>query len=179
MKSFAEQAMFYRDYHQNKTNLYTHLIGVPLLILSSMIFLGFFRIISPNLFDISLAEIATLLMLAYYIFLNWRLGLMLIPIFLVLLWISALISYQGMTNFSVWFFIVIFVTGWTFQLIGHFIEGKKPAFLTNARQALVAPLFLIAEVCFMLGFMPKLKTLLHGDPTIAPEAVVTPAEDIK
>lgn len=172
MKSFVEQALFYRDYHQSKVNLYTHLIGVPLLIFSTMIFLGFFRIISPQLFDISLAEIATVLILIYYIYLNWRLGLLLIPVFALLLWISGMISYQGMTSFSVWFFIVVFITGWAFQFAGHIIEGKKPAFMSNARQALIAPLFLMAEVCFMLGFMPKLKVLLHGDSVVNSDAPI-------
>lgn len=175
MKSFIEQALFYREYHQSKVNLYTHLIGVPLLIFSSMIFLGFFRIISPGLFDISLAEIATLVILAYYIYLNWRLGLLLVPVFLILLWLSALISHRGATNFSVWFFIIVFVSGWAFQLAGHFLEGKKPAFMSNARQALVAPLFLMAEIGFIFGFFPKLKTMLHGD---EPVVKVPPQDDV-
>jgi uncharacterized membrane protein YGL010W len=53
----------------------------------------------------------------------------------------------------------VFVLGWTLQLLGHRLEGNRPALLTNLAQILVAPLFLTAELGFSLG----LRRRLHGD----------------
>jgi uncharacterized membrane protein YGL010W len=55
------------------------------------------------------------------------------------------------------FFAACFGIGWVFQLIGHAIEGKKPALLDNFFQVFVAPIFLMAELFFMLGLRQDLK----------------------
>ena len=51
----------------------------------------------------------------------------------------------------------MFGTGWTFQFVGHFFEGKKPAFLDDLRGLLDGPLFLVAEIAFKLGLSPELR----------------------
>lgn len=48
MKPFIEQAQFYATYHQNQATRYTHMAGVPLIMLSIMIFLGFVKITSAR-----------------------------------------------------------------------------------------------------------------------------------
>jgi uncharacterized membrane protein YGL010W len=167
MQSFIEQAQLYATYHTKKATLYTHLIGVPLIVFSLMIFLGFIHISMPTLFDLTFATICTIALIIYYILLNWRLGLSITPILLILLWLSFLISGKGVTSFSVWFFFITFIVGWAFQFIGHFIEGKRPAFLDNIWQALIAPLYLTAEVYFLTGRMQALeaeiKEVVHFD----------------
>ncbi|KTC68724.1 transmembrane protein [Legionella birminghamensis] len=174
MKTFLEQAYLYRQYHQEKTTLYTHLAGVPLIIFSLMIFFGYFHVIVPGIFDVTLAEILTAVLFIYYLKLNWRLALLLLPILAILLWISAVLSNHGPDGLNLWVFVICFVIGWALQLAGHFMEGTKPAFMTNAQQALVAPLFLIAELCFMAGYMPKLREELHGPETIVVTEPVSP-----
>ena len=52
-----------------------------------------------------------------------------------------------------------FVLGWALQLLGHRLEGNRPALLTNLAQIFVAPLFLTAELGFSLG----LRRTLRGD----------------
>ncbi|WP_316043238.1 DUF962 domain-containing protein [Legionella genomosp. 1] len=177
MKTFLEQAYLYRQYHQEKTTLYTHLAGVPLIIFSLMIFFGYFHVIVPGIFDITLAEILTVALLIYYFRLNWRLTLLLLPVLAILLWISAVLSAPGPNGLNLWIFLICFVIGWILQLAGHFMEGSKPAFMTNVQQALVAPLFLVAELCFMAGYLPKLRDELHGpEPVVVaePASVVPP-----
>jgi uncharacterized membrane protein YGL010W len=163
MKSFIEQAQFYSHYHESKATLYTHLIGVPLIVFSMMILLGFVQLIIPNVLSTTLACLGTLVLIAYYLRLNWRLGLCLLPILALMLWVSSLISHQGPTRASLWTFFFVFVVGWVVQLTGHLVEGKKPAFMDSMTQALVAPLYLAAEVGFMLGRMPELRKQIHPD----------------
>lgn len=164
MKTFIEQARFYAQYHQKTATFYTHIIGVPLIILSLMILLGVVRlVVEPNRVNINFAEIATLLLWIYYMRLHWRLGLLILPVLAILLWIANLITYAGLTSGAFWTFVVLFVLGWVLQLTGHLIEGRRPALVDNLYQALVAPLYLTAELCFMAGYMLALKHEMHGD----------------
>lgn len=162
MESFIEQARLYSSYHTKKITLYTHLIGVPLVVFSLMIFLSFFHLSVPKLFDITFASMATFALILYYLVLNWRLALAIIPILITLLWLSLIITFNGVNHFSIWFFIITFVLGWIFQLIGHLFEAKRPAFLDNILQFFIAPLFIVAELFFLAGRMQSLKEHIHS-----------------
>lgn len=162
MKSFIEQAQFYAEYHQNTKTRYTHMAGVPLIILAVMIFLGFIKIIMPTVFATNLACITTLIALIYYFRLNWQLALALTPIMLILLLIASWFSQDGPTPLGIWAFVIFFIVGWGLQFYGHYLEGKKPAFMDNLCQAFIAPLFLVAELFFMAGMMPALKEQIYG-----------------
>lgn len=162
MKSFIEQAQFYSWYHQSPMTRYTHMAGVPLIIFSLMILLGFVKIIIPGVFGTSLACLATLVVLIYYYRLNWQLALALTPILLILLWLAHWFSLDGPTKLGIWAFIITFIVGCGLQLYGHFKEGKKPAFMDNLSQVFIAPLYLTAELFFMAGYMKPLKEQIYG-----------------
>ena len=53
--------------------------------------------------------------------------------------------------------IGIFTVGWVFQFVGHFYEKKKPAFMDDVIGLAVGPLFVLAEMVFMLGFRKALE----------------------
>jgi len=162
MKSFIEQAQFYATYHQNIMTRYTHLAGVPIVIISLMIFLGFVKIIVPGVFASDLATFVTVAALIYYYRLNWQLSLALTPILLLLLWLAHWFSKYGPTKLGLWAFLITFIVGWGLQFYGHYIEGKRPAFMVNLSQALIAPLYLTAELFFMAGYMNSLKDQIYG-----------------
>lgn len=157
MKSFIEQAQLYAHYHQKPLTRYSHMIAVPLLLFSLMILLGFIHIVIQGWLDINLAEVATLLLLAHYFRLYWRLALVLTPIMICLLWLANIISEHGPTHFALLTFMITFILAWAFQLFGHFFEGKRPTFSDNLSLSLVAPLYLSAEIFFMAGKMQALK----------------------
>ena len=48
-------------------------------------------------------------------------------------------------------FLTTFVLGWIIQLVGHAIEGKRPALADNILQVFNAPLFLTVEVLASMG----------------------------
>lgn len=170
MKSFIEQAQFYAGYHQNPITRYTHMAGVPLIILSLMIFLGFVKIIIPGVFGTNLAWLAVIGLMVYYFRLNWQLAAALTPLMLILLWMASWFNHAGPTKVGVWAFIITFVLGWGLQLYGHFVEGRKPALMDNLCQALIAPLYLTAEVLFMAGLMTPMKEEIYGK-TVEKEVV--------
>lgn len=162
MIPFIDQAQYYASYHQQPVTRYTHMVGIPLIILSLMILLGFVHIVITGILDINMATIATLALLIYYLRLCWRLALALTPILIILLWVASIVSYNGPTPEALWSFILIFLVGSLLQFIGHFIEEKRPAFTDNLWQILIAPLLIVAESFFIMGRMNELKEDIYG-----------------
>ena len=56
------------------------------------------------------------------------------------------------TAAALFVFAACFAGGWILQLIGHAFEGKRPALVDNFFQVFIAPIFLMAEVFFALGY---------------------------
>jgi uncharacterized membrane protein YGL010W len=150
MKSLAEQLAFYLSYHRSPLCKASHLAGVPLVTFSILIPMGW---LSFHLYGyrITLAFVFVFSTLVYYFLLDALLATAMTVIMLPILWGADWVSRLPLkTSASV--FIASFVLGWAFQLIGHAIEGKRPALMVNFRQAVfTAPLFLLAE------FAPSLR----------------------
>ncbi len=51
--------------------------------------------------------------------------------------------------------VVLFVVGWVFQFIGHFIEGNQPAFFRNPIYLLIGPLWLIKRGLGAIGIIKQ------------------------
>ena len=45
----------------------------------------------------------------------------------------------------------MFLLGWVIQFVGHYFEGRKPAFVDDLSGLIVGPLFLVAEAAFAMG----------------------------
>ncbi|MCX7118132.1 MAG: DUF962 domain-containing protein [Legionellales bacterium] len=170
MIPFIEQAQGYTTVHQNLVTRYTHWAGVPLILLSLMVLLGFVHITILHVADINVAHIALLGLLIYYFRLNGWLALAITPLLIVLIWIAHFFNTDGPTAFALWSFLVLFVFGWALLFIGHVIDGKRSDFIKNLRHIWIAPLLMVAEIFFMLGRMSKLKEALYGkEPLSTPE----------
>jgi uncharacterized membrane protein YGL010W len=155
MKTLEDQMSFYAAYHQDKRNKATHFIGVPAIVVSLMIPLGWLRLDLGG-FTITAALVVTSVLLAYYLLLDIPLGLAMGVVFGLMLWATDPIAQASVGVGAIWF-LVLFVGGWALQLWGHVYEGRKPALVDNLFQIFVAPIFLAAEVFFALG----LKRPLH------------------
>ena len=72
----------------------------------------------------------------------------------------ALAHHVGNSGTGAWLAwgIGFFVVGWIIQFIGHWYEGRKPAFVDDIVGLLVGPMFVTAEALFSLGWG---KPLLH------------------
>ena len=58
--------------------------------------------------------------------------------------------------------IGMFVVGWVIQFIGHYYEGRKPAFVDDVSGLIVGPLFVVAELAFLLGLRHDLKEQIEA-----------------
>ena len=154
MKTLEDQMSFYAAYHQDARNKATHFVGVPMIVFSLMIPLGWLRTDVDGI-TLSAALIVTAALLLYYLVLDLPLGLAMGLVFALMLWGAEPLSRAAFTASLAWF-LLLFAGGWALQLWGHVYEGRKPALVDNLFQVFVAPIFLAAELFFALGYKPKL-----------------------
>ena len=154
MKTLEDQMSFYAAYHQDARNKATHFVGVPVIVFSLMIPLGWLRVDAGG-FPLTAALVVVSVLLLYYLVLDVPLGLAMAVVFALMLWGAEPLSQAPFLTSLTWF-VVLFVGGWALQLWGHVYEGRKPALVDNLFQIFVAPIFLAAEVFFALGYKPKL-----------------------
>ncbi len=162
MKSIEEQLARYKSVHLNQKNINTHFIGVPLIVFAVTLILSTigFEIAIDDVFSTPLTVHFTLAMVIfavvaiYYTVLHRLLALGMLVYILVNLLVAQLFSD---TPGVLYIALGIFVIGWIIQFIGHYYEKAKPAFVDDLSQFLIGPLFLMAEVYFILGLEPVLK----------------------
>jgi uncharacterized membrane protein YGL010W len=157
MKTIAEQMAIYEAYHKNPWNKATHFIGIPTIIFAVLIPLGWLAI-SKGPIPITAATALAAILLAYYFALDLRLALGMAGFLLPTLYLANLVS-QMTVEIGFMVATAAFAGGWIFQFIGHIVfEKKRPAFTDNLFQLIIGPIFLVAEVYFLLGFRRELQT---------------------
>lgn len=145
MARFDDMMQIYASHHTKKITQLTHMIGVPCIILAIQIFFSLFTISGFN-HAINIAWLVFLGLAAYYFYLNVKLAVSTNTMVLALT-LAALIITHNESNFTSFKIAVfLFVGGWALQFIGHFFEGKKPAFLTSVFQIFIAPMFVVKEL---------------------------------
>ena len=151
MKNISEQLAFYQSYHKTTGCKVTHVFGIPLVTFSILIPMGWLGV-ELHVIHLSLAMAFVAATLVYYFLLDRFLAilmtLIMIPMTAGAAWVSQLPFRMSLTIFA-----ITFVAGWVLQLLGHAIEGRRPALLDNFSQAVfTAPLFLLAEMLSALGW---------------------------
>jgi uncharacterized membrane protein YGL010W len=128
------------------------------------IFFGWIKVSVPNLFSLNFAWIGVIIFAIYYLYLDLLIGACASILLIVLCAIANLFTTQGLTGLSIKLFLIFFILGWVFQLIGHTIEGKKPALLDNFFESVfIAPFFISAEMLFMFGIKKDIEQAMHDD----------------
>ena len=150
MKSFVDYLSQYAAYHRDKRNITTHFIGIPMIVAAAVILLSrpaFMRVdgvaVSPALFAVAITAL-------FYLKLDIRFGIAMTAFLLSCLWLGQWFSLQSTMNWLV-AGIGMFVVGWVFQFVGHYYEGKKPAFVDDIMGLAIGPIFVAAELAFELG----------------------------
>ena len=155
MKTLVEQLSNYAAYHRDPRNIATHFIGIPMIIVAIAILLSRPHV---ELAGVSLSPVLLLIAFSsiYYLRLSLSLGLIMTGLLGGGWLIGRMLAAE---TTIVWLSsgIGLFVIGWVFQFIGHYYEGKKPAFVDDISGFIIGPLFVVAEFLFMLGFFKKLQ----------------------
>jgi uncharacterized membrane protein YGL010W len=164
MKTIDQQLISYASYHRNLKNILTHFVGVPLIYLSviSLLSRPVIQLASDTVtFSFTPAYILAAILCFYYLRLHRGLGVLMLLFNAGCFAIAGLFSQYSL---GLWLAISIglFVIGWIIQFIGHYFEGKKPAFVDDIMGLAIGPLFVVAEWAFMLGAFKSLNAKIEA-----------------
>ena len=152
----AEQLAFYRSYHRTPGCKATHFIGVPLVTFALLIPMGWLSFGGEG-WRVTAAMLFVLCTLAYYFRLDRLLATLMAAFMVPMVWIADWVS-RLPQPLSLGIFLGSLILGAAFQVVGHLIEGKRPALVDNFFQAVfTAPLFLLLEALESLGWRGRLK----------------------
>lgn len=155
VKTLEDQLAQYAAYHRDARNIFTHFFGIPLIVLAIAVLLSRPALDAGGL-SISPALVLSLGVAVYYLRLDLSLGLLMS----VLLALSVAFGHWAAVQpTGIWLAIGIggFVAGWIIQFVGHWFEGRKPAFVDDIVGLIIGPLFVAVELLFKLGFLKPLQ----------------------
>ena len=92
----------------------------------------------------------------YYLVLDLRFGVVMGLLMALAVWVGMQVAALSTTAWLAWG-IGLFVVGWVAQFIGHYYEGRKPAFVDDIVGLLIGPLFVVAEAAFGFGLCKSLQ----------------------
>jgi uncharacterized membrane protein YGL010W len=149
---FVRQMAMYSAYHRDARNRATHFIGIPAIVFAIFIPLHWVPLVQlwGGEAVISLATALWLVTGGFYLWLDRTIGGIMVLVAFVLMLVAEQVALQGSTTGWI-VFAAFFAGGWIFQLIGHVFEGRRPALADNLLQALIGPMFLVAEGVFAAG----------------------------
>lgn len=151
MRNTTQLLVQYAAYHRDRRNITTHFVGIPLIVFAVGLLLA-----RPSFAAGGLALTPAWVLWAaaslWYVtrgsfLLGFAVSLVNAVLFLAAHWLAgdSIGSWLGWGVFT-------FVLGWLLQLLGHYYEGRKPAFVDDLVGLLVGPMFITAEWLFMLGW---------------------------
>jgi uncharacterized membrane protein YGL010W len=139
----------YASYHRDRRNIATHFVGIPLIVLAIGVLLAPAQL-SMGSVTLSAAWLLWVLSTGWYLTRgNLALGLATSAVNALLMALA-----EPLAAGSAWLAwgIGIFAFGWVLQFIGHYYEGRKPAFVDDLVGLLVGPMFVVGEALFALGW---------------------------
>ncbi|MDB1109156.1 DUF962 domain-containing protein [Pseudomonas extremaustralis] len=160
MKSLVDHLSQYAAYHRDPRNIASHFIGIPLIVVAVAVLLSRPAWVVGGLW-ISPALLVALLSAWFYLRLEWALGVLMTVLMGLSVWAGHALAAQS-TSLWLGSGIGMFVVGWVIQFVGHYYEGKKPAFVDDISGLIVGPLFVVAELAFLLGLRQDLKQQIEA-----------------
>lgn len=154
MTALERSLAAYGEYHRDRRNVATHLFGIPMIFLAIVILLSR-PVLELDGLNVNPAIGLSLAAALFYLRLDLRFGVMMALLLALSCWIGLRLAGEPTGTWLGWGG-GLFVVGWAIQFVGHAFEGRKPAFLDDLKSLLVGPLFVVAEIGFMLGLRREL-----------------------
>ncbi len=149
----------YANYHRDRRNIATHLVGIPLIFLSIGVLL-----LSPAWSvagqTLTLAWAMWALTSLWYLSRgDLLLGMATSVVNGVLIAAAHEVPPLAQAlGLAVWQAgLGLFLIGWVLQFIGHYFEGRKPAFVDDVVGLLVGPMFVVGEVLMSAGLLQRMR----------------------
>jgi uncharacterized membrane protein YGL010W len=96
----------------------------------------------------------------FYLRLDVRLGLVMAGALAAMLAVANAMAVLATAPWLLWG-VGLFAVGWVIQFVGHYYEGRKPAFVDDVMGLLVGPLFVVAEWAFALGLRKEVQAAVE------------------
>ena len=149
----------YAHYHRDRRNIATHVVGIPLIFLSiGVLMLGPAWSVAGQTLTLAWAM--------------WGLtSLWYLSRGDLLLGVATSVVNGGLIaaahevpplaqalGLAVWQAgLGLFFIGWVIQFIGHYFEGRKPAFVDDLVGLLVGPMFVVGELLMWAGLLQRMR----------------------
>ena len=159
MKTLTDHLTQYAAYHRDQRNIITHFIGVPLIVIAVAILLSRPGFTVYGLW-LSPALAVSILAAVFYLRLDLHLGTAMTVFLVLCLWLGMYYAKLSTVTWLMWG-IGSFVVGWIIQFIGHYYEGRKPAFVDDIMGLAIGPLFVAAELAFLCGLRKPLEQAIE------------------
>ena len=156
MRNATELMVQYAAYHRDRRNIVTHFVGIPLIVFSIGVLLSRPTLFSIAGLSVTPAWITWALSTLWYLSRgNLALGLATALVNGVLMALAHAVPAATIAAWLAWG-VGSFVVGWVIQFIGHYYEGRKPAFVDDLIGLLVGPMFVVGEAMFAAGWGKEL-----------------------
>lgn len=160
MRTLSQHLSLYAQYHRDQRNIYTHFAGIPLIVIGVIALLSFPLsgwLAVPDW--VTAAHLVMAALVLFYLLLDRGFGLLMLGFLALCSWAAAqlLAVAAGFPQLAA---VAVFVLGWLLQFIGHYFEGKKPAFVDDLSGLAIGPLFIVAEWCFLCGLAKPLEAAI-------------------
>lgn len=145
----------YAAYHRDERNITTHFFGVPMIVFGLGVLLaGASVVVGPLV--LTAAWAAWALASCWYLTRGQlALGLATAGAMGLLVLLAHQVGQGGWGHWLAWG-LGCFGLGWVLQFIGHYYEGRKPAFSDDLVGLLVGPMFVTLEALASLGMFKAL-----------------------
>ncbi len=152
----TELMVQYARYHRDRRNILSHFVGIPLIVFAIGVLLS-----RPSLGP-GLTPAVLVWALGALWYLSRGLGLTGWATVVVNGALFALAHAVPAASTLAWLAwgVGAFVLGWVIQFIGHYWEGRKPAFVDDLVGLLVGPAFVVAEWLFALGLAKDMEATI-------------------
>ena len=151
----------YAAYHRDRRNIATHFVGVPMIVFAVGVLLAGVHFV-VNGVDLTAAWLAFALATAWYVTRGLAIGLATSAVVGALMLLAHPLASGSTASWLGWG-LGFFVVGWAIQFVGHYYEGRKPAFVDDLVGLLVGPMFVVAEWLFMLGWNRPLLQAIEAE----------------
>ena len=156
----------YAEYHRDRRNILTHFIGVPMIVFGVGVLLAGWSFTLAGLV-LTPAWLAFVLAALWYLTRgHLGIGAATTAGVGVLMLLAHRVSGGSLASWLAWG-LGFFAVGWVIQFVGHYYEGKKPAFADDIIGLLVGPMFVVLELLAPLGLFKGLMAGVerHAGPT--------------
>lgn len=157
MLSPIEQLVEYETYHQKRITCLLHLLGIVLLITSTMIVASWIQLGIRHWFQFGLDWIIALTLSLYYLKLDRDIAIITGILFVILNLGVHFITLGTPTWTGLKYALTAGITALLCFLVGNYAEQKRIAITDDLKLIYIMPAYLITKIAFTMQFKKALK----------------------